>query len=406
MIIRTVFAVLVGAALMAGYIGWQEARYGTGPRETSGAPEGGTREVAIVSNAVEGTLTLIDMETLSAIKTLDGIPDGRNVSFLRDPVQRLAQGPVEQRGGLNYGQDTDLSRDGTTLFISRGFLGDVVAMDLATGDILWRTPIAGIRADHMDISPDGTRLYVAALLRGGDIVEVLDTRNGAKTGRFEAGQWPHDIHVTEDGTHVYVASLGDMQLPLDERGAADDAYLVTKARTGSLEPIASYSFEAGIRPFAVTRDGQRLYAQLSNQHAVVARDLITNANTGRLELPVDEGVTEADWDFEAPHHGLALSHDESLLCIAGRASDYAAVVRTDDLSLVTTVDTGDAPSWASISADDHYCVLPNTRSGDVSIIELSSGTEAARIPTGRGAKHVTIGQVAESALGVAETAGE
>ena len=135
--------------------------------------------------------------------------------------------------------------------------------------------------------------------------------------------------------------------------------------------------------------------------ADLARDLITDTSKARLDLPVDEGVSEEDWDFEAPHHGLALSHDETLLCLAGRASDYAAIVRTDDLSLVTTVDTGDAPSWAAISAGDRYCVLPNTRSGDVSIIDLENATEAARIPTGRGAKHVTIGQVAVSALGTA-----
>ena len=36
----------------------------------------------------------------------------------------------------------------------------------------------------------------------------------------------------------------------------------------------------------------------------------------------------ADWDFEAPHHGLDMTSDESTLCAAGRASDYVALVST------------------------------------------------------------------------------
>ncbi|WP_300375384.1 hypothetical protein [Henriciella sp.] len=398
MIIRILLAILLVAVLITGALAWREAGYGTGARDTSAAPEGETREVAIVSNAVGGTLTLIGTDSLEPIATLNGIPDGRKVGFLRDPIQRLAQGRAEAAGGLNYGQDTDLSRDGTVLYISRGFLGDVVAMDIASGDILWRTPIAGMRADHMDISPDGKRLYVAALLFGGDVVEVLDTETGEKTGEFKAGIWPHDIHITDDGEHVYVASLGDMQLPLAERAQAEDAYLITKADADTLETLATYSFEAGIRPFAVTEDEKTAYAQLSNQHSIVARDLETGTNSTRIDLPVDEGVTEDDWDFEAPHHGLAMTGDETLLCAAGRASDYAAIVRTDGLSLVTTVDTGNAPSWAAITGNDRYCFLPNTRSDNVSVIDLEAMSEAARIPTGRGAKHITIGEIPVSVI--------
>lgn len=298
-----------------------------------------------------------------------------------------------QKARAVYGQDTDLSRDGTVLFVSRGFLADAIAMDIATGAILWRTPIAGIRADHMDISPDGKRLYVSALVRGGDVVEVLDTETGGKVGSFPTGQWPHDVHVTEDNKLVYVASLGDMQIEASGRGADPDAYKVTVAETESLNVLREYLFDEGIRPFQVTKDGRKLYAQLSNTHAVVARDLETDAQLARIDLPVAEGVTEDDWDFEAPHHGLAMTKDETTLCVAGRASDYAAILHTADLSLVTTIPTGDAPSWSAITHDDRLCLIANTRSDDVSVIDLTGRREVARIPVGRGVKHITIGAI-------------
>ena len=78
-------------------------------------------------------------------------------------------------------------------------------------------------------------------------------------------------------------------------------------------------------------DEKTLYAQLSNEHAVVAYDLAARKVLRRLELPVKAGVTVDDWDFEAPHHGLALTDDGATLCLAGRASDYAALVRAPDV---------------------------------------------------------------------------
>ena len=60
---------------------------------------------------------------------------------------------------------------------------------------------------------------------------------------------------------------------------------------------------------------------------MVAYDVASRELIRRLDLPAEPGVTSLDWDFEAPHHGLALTDDGETLCLAGRASDYAALVR-------------------------------------------------------------------------------
>ena len=387
---------LIFAGLFVGYL--QAQGYSVGPRDSAAELTGPAREIAFVSNVVEGSVSLLDMIARRELGRIDIKPDGAEVGFFRDPMQWLAQDIIEGSGGLNYAQDTDLSRDGTVLFVSRGHLGDVAAFDIATGELLWRTPVAGIRADHMTRSPDGTRLYVSALIYGGDVVEVLDTASGAHLGRFSTGLWPHDVHTNDEGTHVYAASLGDMQAELLERNAPANAYEITVARADSLEVIARHSFDAGVRPFSVTADESRLYAQLSNTHSVIAYDIEARAVIARVDLPVDAGVTEADWDFDAPHHGLALTPDESRLCIAGRASDYAAVLSTEGLALLGTIDVGDAPSWAALDAAGQTCVLANTRSDDVSFVSMATLQELARIKVGRAPKHVTIGRVPETAL--------
>ena len=109
-------------------------------------------------------------------------------------------------------------------------------------------------------------------------------------------------------------------------------------------------------------------------------------------------MSEEDWDFEAPHHGLALTPDGARLCLAGRASDYAAIVAVPQLRLEATVDTGDAPSWSALSADGQTCILANTRSDDVSLVDMTRATEIARLPAGRGPKHITVGDIPVSVL--------
>lgn len=398
MVKNLLILILLALAFLAMRATFQEMTYGEGPRVSSEPPTEPTREIAFIANVVDGSVSLLDLESREIVKTLDIIPDGKDVGAARNPSQAVIQDFLEERGGLNFAQDTDLSRDGTVLFVSRGFLGDVAAFDIATGAVLWRAPVAGFRADHMTISPDGERLYVSALIFGRNKVQVFATDSGLYLGSFRAGQWPHDVHTNEAGSRVYVASLGNMLDEREVRGADEDAYRVTLADADSLDVIRHWDFEAGVRPFAINREESRLYAQLSNTHSVIAHDLENDALLGRLDLPVNSGLTEADWDFEAPHHGLAMSPDETRLCLAGRASDYAAIVSTEPLATLFITPVGDAPSWATLDESGEICILPNTRSDDVSLVSMIDGTELARIKAGRAPKHVTVGRVPESAL--------
>ena len=69
-----------------------------------------------------------------------------------------------------------------------------------------------------------------------------------------------------------------------------------------------------------------------------------------MEMPVDDGVTEDDSSFEAPHHGLDITRDERTLCAAGRASDDVALVSTRSMKPTAVVEVGDELGWVPRSA--------------------------------------------------------
>jgi YVTN family beta-propeller protein len=364
--------------------------------------EGSTRHVVFVANAEDGTVDAVDAHRFEIIASYDVLPDGEAADPTEDDPFHglLGQRFVEAVGGDNYAQDQDVSPDGRTLYVSRGHRGDVAAFDLATGAMDWKVPISGFRADHMTISDDGRYLYVSAMTD--NVVEVIDTATAEVVGDFATGEWPHDNHLSPDGARIYNASIGALVAPEEVREdrpvtvhpVAPEPYVLTVAETGSLEVIRSYEFDAGVRPFVLTDDERLMYAQLSEFHGLIEFDLQEGQITRVLDLPVDEGVTEDDYDFEAPHHGLAMSPDEEVLCAAGRASDYVALVSTRTMEPLAIIDVGDGPSWSTNSPDGRYCFVANTYDHTVSVVSYAQREEVTRIDvTGEGPKHLVAAAV-------------
>ena len=344
-------------------------------------------EVAMVANAQAGTVALVDVASQSVLGTIDV-----------NPARAKRDGP----GATNYAQDTDVSPDGRTLYVSRGYLGDVAAFDIASGRLLWQRSLNTGRADHMTLTPDGRNLFVSALLD--NRVYRIAAATGEITGHLVTGVYPHDNKISRDGRRLYNTSIGLLSSLPRHAGAppltetAGYPFQLTIADVRTMQTHDRIRLDNAIRPWQFTPDEKGIYAQLSNEHAVVAYNLAGRKVTRRLDLPVKPGVTVADWDFEAPHHGLALTPDGRTLCLAGRASDYAALVRVPNLTLIATIPVGDAPGWAETADKGRLCLVANSRSDDLSIISIPKRTEVVRLPMGKGPKHITVALIPASVV--------
>ena len=148
--LAALFVVIVAGLLVRG-----------GAAQTPAAPV----EVALVANAEGGTIAVVDVASRAIVGAIDV-----------NPARAKSVGP----GAPNFAQDTDVSPDGRTLYVSRGYLGDVAAFDLASGRLLWQRPLNTMRADHMTVTPDGRSLFVSAMVD--DRVYRVATANGEITG--------------------------------------------------------------------------------------------------------------------------------------------------------------------------------------------------------------------------------
>jgi DNA-binding beta-propeller fold protein YncE len=389
----------------------------------------GLEQVLFVANNWDGTADLVDQETFTVVRRLNVIPDiDERLAEIRTDPERLAFYLAIQQfvgeGNDQYADDMFTSLDGRTLYISRPSLADVVGIDLATEQIVWRFPMEGQRSDHMGISPDGTRLLVSDSTA--NKVHVLDPRTGTKVAEFASGDSPHESNFTRDGSRVFHASIGLVYTPADaplldttkgerylqvvdtsdwtfdrrdlgenlsRNEGADDVVVVEGAEE-------RYPDSSAIRPMAVSPDESTLYLQLSFFHGYVAYDVAQDRITQVVNLPdlLPPTTTREQYLLDSAHHGLALSPDGERLCVAGTMSDYGAIVPVDDPEALVVVEGIDKPYWSTNSGDGRYCFLSASGGDEVVVVEYATGREVTRIPVGDHPQRMRLGLVRSDVL--------
>src|SRR5215471_9449211 len=121
------------------------------------AEEPTLRDVVVVGNNWEGTADVFDPQSFKVLKRINVVPD------LQERLDEIESSGLMRRfqfwlvrnivgeGHNQLVDDMFTSHDGRFLYASRPSLADVVAIDLNTGQIVWRTKVEGSRADHAAI---------------------------------------------------------------------------------------------------------------------------------------------------------------------------------------------------------------------------------------------------------------
>ncbi len=359
------------------------------------------RDVLLVGNSVDGTVSFLDGHTYANLGSFNVIPDLAQRLAAMDPVRRAAYEVVKQQeGGDRFADDVYLSPDGRRLYVSRGNLDDVVAFDLATRTMLWRFPLDGLKADHAALSPDGTRLVVSATTASE--VQVLDTATGRLVTNVPTGTYPHANDWSADGTRIYNSSIGVTALPKALNFLKGARQLtVIDARTFQVQ--RTYQFGYGIRPAVFTPDGRTMYAQLSYLNGFVEYDLAAGRITRTVQMPFSAAgaaLAPDSYPNNSAHHGMALSGDGNALCELGTIDDYAAIIARPALTTSGMVQypTGSLPYWATSTVDGRACAVSLSNANAVSIVDYATAREIARVPVGRFPQRERLGRIAPDAL--------
>jgi YVTN family beta-propeller protein len=215
----------------------------------------------IVANALADTLTFVDPRTAQVQRTVRGIVDPYHLRFTPDMkwlitaanrlnhvdfyrwdgkeptlVQRVPTGRTPSHLWVN-------SRS-TTVYATMQDSDELVAIDIASQSIKWRTPTGAMPADVYG-RPDDKLLFIG--LTGSDSVEVFDISGPEprSINRIKTGKGAHAFRAAGDGRHLFVSNRV--------------ANTISKIDMQAQEVVASYPAPGGPDCMDVSADGRWIY---------------------------------------------------------------------------------------------------------------------------------------------------
>lgn len=371
------------------------------------------QEVMFVGNNWEGTVDVIRSSgTFAKLGRVNVIPDKsqRLWEIYLNPIKLAFYLGIQAGPGEGHDQLVDdmyTTPDGSALVASRPSFADVVSIDLRTGALRWRFPVAGFRADHMAVSPDGTRVAVSASTA--NTVHVLDINTGRQLGSFSTGDKPHENIFTDGGKYLWNMSIGEVNTSLDDPAwdwtkgdrhiTVADAETFQIVRTIDMRPrldaFGRSDLSDAVRPAVFSPDESKLYFQVSFFNGFVEYDVATDKITRIKTLPKNPNTSDDRTTFvnDSRHHGLSMSPDGTKLCVAGTMDEYATIVDRATLQEGPLV-TADKPYWATVSGDGKDCVISESGADQVTAISFATGQKVATVAVGDHPQRVRIGHVA------------
>ena len=371
-----------------------------------------TKQVFFVGNNWDGTVTVIQPAgEFKKIGVVNMIPDRKDriKEIHLNPIKLIAYTYIQQTAGEGNDQLVDdmySTPDGQSIVASRPSYADVVSINIKTGKINWRTPVQGFRSDHMAVSPDGKQVAVSA--SSGNVVQILDINTGKELGRFETGDKPHENIYFAGGTKLINSSIGNVETSMDAQWqdftkgkrfiTIADArnYKVLKKIDfrPALDAVGRKDLSNSVRPMVLSKDESKLYAQVSFFNGLIEYDLATDKITRIAQLPGSSTIpsNRTKWVNDSRHHGLSISADGEKLCVAGTMDDYATIVDRRTLTAGPLIAAG-KPYWATRSPDGHSCVISESDTDLVSVIDFNTGKKIISVPVGNHPQRVRLGYV-------------
>lgn len=363
---------LVAALLVSGLFVWELAR-----EQRPSLLRPGLRLHAYVANAGNGTLSIVDIPSLSVVGTIEVGPDPGGVRA--HPTREEIWG-VSRSGGFAWVVDArqarvtaripvgdgamalDFSPDGRRVFVAAPRSGTVTSINceskdrtrvVAVGDEPWR-----VRA-----TPDGRLLVV--LQRAAHRLLLLDAESLSTLAAIPVAERPEQVLILPDGSKAFVAAAGSAQVS------------VVDLRRQAL--LANLPLGAAATAMLLKPDSGEMFVATPDRNSLTILNPWTNEVTETVmagDRPVS-GTIGSD----APHYTLFLSDQAS-----GQVRPFVCGLRR----LLAPIPAGRSPGASQLTPNEELLLVVNEESDDVAVIRVRTQSLLTLIPVGPAPRELAI----------------
>jgi len=320
---------------------------------------------------------------------------GDNINII-DPVTNKVVGEIK---GIEASHGIAVARDGSRIYISEEAQKTLDVVDGKTLQVTKRIPLSGV-PNLIAMSPDGRHIYVAILPPWDDLshfpqirarssggVDVIDTSSLQDVKAIPIRGGIHDLYVTPDGKYA-VGGVSRSAVPVGNMMSVVDTRTNEVAWTLSMSPSPS--------PMAISAnpDGSTkwVFAQVGgefNGFAIV--DFATHEEIKRIKNPDIAPGQQNHFGPPSASHGITVTSDQKTLLVNSRLNSTLYAYSLPDMKLLGGAAlSGKGAAWLTITPDDKTAYVANEQTNDVSVVDIKSLKEIARIPVGFGpARNIT-----------------
>jgi YVTN family beta-propeller protein len=349
---KRVLAAAAAALLVVGAGVYAGGAASNGSLAAAGSTDATGRGVRVfVTNEGSGELSVISAATQSLIATapLGKRPRGIKVSPDGKSLYVALSGSPTAGPGVDSATlpPPDRAADG---------IGEVDAETFTVKRIIH----AGMDPEQLDVSADGTRLYVAN--EDAAQVTVVELPSGRIIAAVPVGDEPEGVAIRPDGKVVYVTSE-----------AEGDVFVIDTATNALIAKIA-----VGHRPrsIAFLPDGSRAYVTLENDGGVTVVDAIRHRFVELVPLS-EPGSTARPRPM-----GIAVRPDGSGIYVTTGSFGKLLVFNPAANQRVASVAVGQRPWGIALMPDGRTAYTANGPSNDVSVVDLQSHAVLKKIRVG------------------------
>lgn len=272
-----------------------------------------------------------------------------------------------------------------------------------------RTNTTGVMPADVDgphgvaVSPDG-KFYYVSTAHGTPYGYLWKyaTANDSLAGRVMLGNFPATVQLTPDGEFAYVVNFnvhGEMVPSSVSIVATGEMIEVARVTTCTM-PHGSRINVQGTKQYSACMMDDMAVEVDTRGFAVSRHFLLTKGKEmGMQGAPAQRGTSAAHdmggHGMEPPKPGdvscsptwVQPSTDGNRIFVACNKSNDIVEIDAATWTMTRRIPAGDGVYNLAVTRDGKYLLATNKRGKSMSVIDIASGTEAARIPTSRRVVH-------------------